>query len=191
MNNHSLLLGVTPLIVFVLVDTFSTLKTGLIWAVIFAFIETVYSFYAFGMLDWITGISFLLVGLMSYFAWKKDDEKIFMWQPVIISWVFAAYILIVKLTGSDIFLEMVTKYKELIPVDLQPRFEQPLMIRALQILSWTSTVAFALHGAATLFAAYKLNKWWWLIARGIGFYVFMGAAVFLAQYMAVIELGGL
>lgn len=191
MNNHSLLLGVIPLIVFVLVDTFSTLKWALISAVVFALIETVYSFYAFGSLDWITGISFLLVGLMSYFAWKKDDEKIFMWQPVIISWVFAVYILGVKLTGTDIFVEMVTKYKDLIPPDLQPRFQQPLMQRSLAILSWTSTIAFTLHGAVTLFSAYKLNKWWWLMARGVGFYLFMGAAVFLSQYMAVLELGGL
>lgn len=191
MNNHSLLLGVMPLIVFVLVDTFSTLKWALISAVVFALIETVYSFYAFGSLDWITGISFLLVGLMSYFAWKKDDEKIFMWQPVIISWVFAVYILGVKLTGTDIFVEMVTKYKDLIPPDLQPRFQQPLMQRSLAILSWTSTIAFTLHGAVTLFSAYKLNKWWWLMARGVGFYLFMGAAVFLSQYMAVLELGGL
>lgn len=184
------MLGIIPLIVFVLVDSFSTLKWALISAVIFALIETIYSFYAFGSLDWITGISFLLVGIMSYFSWKNGDEKIFMWQPVIISWVFATYILIVKLSGTDLFLEMMTKYKDLIPTELQHKLQHPLMQKSFAILSWTSVVAFYFHGAVTLFSAYKLNKWWWLFARGIGFYVFMGAAVFVAQYLAVLELSG-
>lgn len=190
MNNYSLLLGVIPLIVFVLVDTFSNLKIALISAVVFALIETVYTLYAFGTIDWITGISFLLVAIMSFFAWKKDNEKIFLWQPVIISWIFSLYLFISKLTGSNIFLEMTQKYKSLIPEHLQSQFEQPLMIEALKTLSWTASIAFALHGAVTLFAAYKLSKWWWLAARGIGFYVFMGAAVFLSQYLAMLSLMG-
>lgn len=185
MNNYSLILGILPLLVFVLVDTFSTLKMALISAVVLALVETVFTIYQFGTLDWITGISFLLVGLMSYFAWKKDDEKIFMWQPVIISWVFALYIFIVKLTGSDIFVDMFEKYGSVMPDQMQAAYQNPIMQQALRFLSWTAAIAFTIHGAVTLLAAYKLNKWWWLAARGVGFYVFMAGAVFSAQYLAI------
>lgn len=184
MNNYSLLLGILPLLVFVIVDTFSSFKMALISAVLLALAETIFTIYQFGSLDWITGISFLLVGLMSYFAWKKDDEKLFMWQPVIVSWVFALYIFIVKLTGSDLFIDLFEKYGSVMPGNVQATMQNPIMQKALQLLSWTATAAFALHGSVTLFAAYKLNKWWWLAARGVGFYLFMGAAVFSAQYMA-------
>lgn len=184
-NNFSLLAGIIPLLVFVIVDTFSNMKTALICAVVFALAEAIFTLYYFGTIDWVTGISFLMVAVMSYFAWKKDDEKLFFWQPVIISWTISIYLTITKLFGSDFFTDMFNKYGSALPENMQMQMQNPIIQASMRYMSITCAISFLLHGAVTLYAAYKLNKWWWLVARGVGFYLFMAIAVFSAQYIAV------
>ena len=57
MNASSTILGILPLIVFVILDSFLGPKKALISAIVLAFVEAVYTIYTFGELDIVTGAS--------------------------------------------------------------------------------------------------------------------------------------
>lgn len=177
-----LLIIIIPLVVFALVETFGSVKTALIAAMIAAVAEVVFSYFYFGHIDSFSVASIFLVLLMGGLAYKKESRRIFYLKPAILSFAFGAFLVIAHLMGNHVLLDGITKYSELFSEDQRMLFSQDGMMKVLSLAGLTVGLSLMLHGLVSAWAAYKLSRWWWLTIAGLGVYLFM----FIGLIFAVI-----
>src|SRR5688572_376961 len=126
MNTSSLLLGILPLLVFVIVDSFTGLKYALVSAVVMALLEAALSLYFFGEIDIVTGFSFLLVLIMAATSYKTKSSLFIKFQPVILSAVIGLALLISYWMGKPLLVLMMTKYQNQMPEATREMLANPL-----------------------------------------------------------------
>ncbi len=177
-----LFIGIVPLLAFVIVDSFAGLKSALITAVIFALFEVAFSIYFLGMVDWITAISVGLVLILSFVSWRFKSSLHFKLQPVILSGALGIIFLVSYWMGHPLLVEFIDKYASELPAEIQMRFSYPPMRQLLSVSSHFIGYAFVAHGALTGWSAFKLSNWWWIVIRGLGFYIFQIIALFAAKF---------
>ena len=181
MNYVAVFAGIIPLLVFVIVDMFSGLKTALITAVVLALAEGGLSFYLLGEIDWITGCSVGLIVVLAAISYYTKSSLQFKLQPVILSALFGLFFLVTFFLGKPILLELMLKYRDALPLEVQTALHFSPFLHLLKLSSCYMGWAFLAHAILTLWAALKLNNWWWIAMRGIGFYAFMFAAIIIAK----------
>ncbi|MFN8369657.1 MAG: hypothetical protein U0T83_03425 [Bacteriovoracaceae bacterium] len=71
MNYGSLLLGIIPLLAFVIIDSVLNQKAALISAIVLAVLEAIVSYYLFHEIDLVTIFSLTLVILLAVTSYKK------------------------------------------------------------------------------------------------------------------------
>jgi intracellular septation protein len=173
-----LLMGILPLLAFAIVDSFAGLKPALYTAIAFALFELGVSIYWFGEVDWITGLSVILVLVLALVCFKSKKDIHFKMQPVILSLVFAAVMLISYWSGEPILLAFIDKYADKLPLEMQDKLSHPMVRPSLHLMTFYGGLAMLAHATCTAWCAFKLSKWWWLAMRGFGFYLFLGLATF-------------
>ncbi len=183
MNSATLILGIIPLIVFVLVDSFSSTKMALIFAVLFALAETIFSLYYFQTIDEVTIFSFVMVLILGAISYKNENPLWFKFQPVILSVFIGAYLIITFLINKPLLVEMTTKYISLFPIEKRSQIMHPYFQALLGMSTLTVGISFLLHGVLVAICAVKLSNIWWLIMRGVGFYLFMFLGLFVAKLL--------
>lgn len=177
----NLLMGLLPLIAFVIIDSLLGLKSGLLAALFLALAELLYSFYEFGGLDWLSLLSLGLVAIFGALSFAKNNPIYIKLQPVFLGVIFGIIILAFQLFGEPLLLLMLDKYASLIPPELVSKTQHPEMRRMLGQASLNLGIGLLLHAALVAYAAFRLNKWWWLFIRGIGLYIMMAIAVLLTR----------
>ena len=182
-NVTGFLLGVGPILIFAIVDTFGSMKTALISALGLAVIELVISLYFFGELDSITLFSFATLVGFAIFSLKVNKDVYFKFQPVVLSCLFGLALIIFALFDRPLFLEMGLKYSRFFPEDKRAMLQTVTFQTLLRHFSSYAGYALILHGGLTAWAAIKLNKWWWVFIRVVGFYILL----FLAMQLAAIK----
>ena len=185
MNTAAIFMGVLPLILFVVIDSFSGLKSALISAVIFAVLEVGFSLYLFGDLDFITICSLVLIIVLAGASYYTKSPLHFKLQPVILSAILGLFFLVTFFIGKPVLLIMLLKYQAQLPDVIKEASRIPVFQELCKLTSHYLGYAFLAHAGVTLWAALKLSKWWWIALRGIGFYFFM----FLAIIVAKLQLG--
>ena len=187
MSSYSLLIGIIPLLLFVVVDSLAGLKSALVTTIIAALIEVIYTYATFGELDSVSIISLILVLALSAVSFQKKSAMFLKMQPVVLSLLFAAALIGSWFIGEPLLYTMMMKYGPKMAEAMNPQlleaFENPVYIRLLKISTPTIGVGFILHAGATAWAALKLSNWWWIAIRGIGFYFFMFASYMFAQFV--------
>lgn len=173
MNINLLLFGVLPLIAFVVIDSFLGLKAGLISAIILAMAETIYSLYEFGSLDYISLISFLMVGIFAFFSFKSNNAIYMKLQPVFLGLGLGAFFIIMQLLGKPLLIVLFEKYDALIPRELQNNIKNPAAMALFSRLSLIVGFGFLAHASCVAYAAFRMSTWWWLFIRGIGLYLML------------------
>ena len=181
MGSTTLLFGILPLLVFVIVDSFFDLKAALISAVVIALAEAILSFVLFGTLDIVTGFSVLLVLVMSFLSYQQKSDLAFKFQPVVLGVALGGALVISYWIGKPLLYLMTTKYASHMPQEVQNQLTNPLMKKFLIAGTQMCGLALLIHAGIVAYAAMKLSKWWWLVIRGIGFYVFVFGASFLTM----------
>lgn len=176
------LFGVLPLLVFVVVDSFAGLKTGVLSAIAFALAEAAYTYYVYRELDGLTIGSLVLVLVFGLFAIKADSPLIFKIQPVVLGLGFGLTLLIMQAMGKPLMVLMAQKYQYLFPAELRERINQPFVLAMFAALSHILGWGFLIHAGLVGYAAFYMSNWWWLAIRGIGLYVMMGICVVLARF---------
>tara|TARA_R110000868_G_scaffold61524_1_gene186938 strand:+ start:48807 stop:49364 length:558 start_codon:yes stop_codon:yes gene_type:complete len=183
MTSTTWIIGILPLLAFVLIDSFFGLKKGLIAAVALALIEAIWTWVTFGELDQITLISLILITLMALAAWKKNSALLFKIQPSLVSLMMALWLMVSWSMDEPLFVAMAIKYAAMLPIEVQMRLKNPAYLQMLDLATLTTGIGLACHAAVTALAAYYLSNWWWIAVRGIGFYVFSLAGMFSAKLM--------
>jgi intracellular septation protein len=181
MNGETFLLGILPLLAFVVIDSFAGMKSALWSAIGFAILEVVYSLYMYQTLDALTIGSFVLVLLFAFFSYRSQNPLYFKMQPVALGVSFAFAFLVFQWMGKPLLIVMLNKYQPMIPSEARTLFQQPnmqgMLGRTSHYLGW----GFLLHGGLVAYSALKLSNWWWLLFRGIGVYVMMGICMWAAR----------
>ncbi len=184
MNASTLLFGVLPLIVFVVMDSFAGLKSGVIAAIVLALAEAVFTLVVYKTIDEITVGSTLLVlvfGLLSYFTKKPIYIKL---QPVFLGVVFGLILLVMQFLEKPLLVILMDKYQLMLPDDMQTMVSMPafrsMLTKVSGILGW----GFLVHAALVAFAALRMGNWAWLIIRGVGLYVMMFSCALIARFLS-------
>ena len=183
MNYGFLIMGIVPLLIFVIVDSFAGIKVALVTTVIVAVLEAISSLILFNEIDNVTIFSLLLVFVLAIIAYKKKDPYFIKIQPVIISAVVGLFCLGTMAFGDPIFLSMATKYKHLYPPETQKLIGSYSMQLLLVKSTLTIGICMLIHAGLTYWAAVKLSNWWWIAVRGIGFYILGFIAMIWAQLL--------
>ncbi len=177
----NLILGLLPLVAFVVIDSFLGLKAGLWAAVILAVGEALYTFFELGSLDWLSIASLVLVLVFGLLSFKSNNAIYMKLQPVFLGLSFGCIVLGLQAFGKPILLLVMEKYSSLVPADMHINTANPQVKKMLSNASFNLGVGFLVHAALVAYAAYRLSNWWWLFIRGIGLYVMMAICVLMAR----------
>jgi intracellular septation protein A len=183
MTSYSLILGLIPLIIFVILDSFASTKTALVGAIVFALLETIFTLYLFKTIDEVTIFSFVLVVILAFISYKSSNKLWFKFQPVILSIGIGIYLIGTYYLGSPVLYEMSMKYINFFPIELRYQILHPMMQLILKKATQTVGFAFLIHAVFTAICAVKLSNIWWLIMRSIGFYLFMFLGLLVARFL--------
>ncbi len=177
----SLFIGVLPLLAFVIVDAFLGLKNALIVTAVFALLETIFTLYYFRDIDFISGLSLLLVFLFCYLSFRKKNDFFIKMQPVVLSILIGVILIFSYYLDRPFLLEISMKYKTLLPKQFAQMLENTLFRNLLVVSTFTLGLSHILHGGAVYWSAIRLNNWWWIATRGIGYYLFIGLGLLSAR----------
>ncbi|MFK7826923.1 MAG: septation protein IspZ [Oligoflexales bacterium] len=182
MNKQSLLFGILPLAVFVIIDFAFDETSGIISAMIFALLEAAYSLYKFKKIDGITAGSIAFVVLFGWLSLETQDPIFFKFQPVILGSCFTVELLVTQAMNKPLLVVIAQKYKDLFPKNIQGNLSHPFVISKLSKLSLFLGFGILIHTLATAYAAVYMSNTWWLAIRGIGLYVVMGLSLILVRF---------
>ena len=183
MNTQLILLGILPLFVFVIVDSFAGLRAGLISAILLSIAELVFSLYYFGEIDAVTWASFALVAVMAAVSYYKKTALHIKLQPVILSTGIGILLLTYQMMGKPLLLDLAIKYKTMLPPEQQAIIATEQMRAVLTGASLSLGIAHFIHAALVLWAALKLSNWWWIVFRAVLYYVLMIGACVISAFI--------
>jgi len=184
MNNLGLLMGLIPLIVFVIVESFAGLTWALLTTVVLAIMECAFSLYLFGRLDEVSAVSLLLVIVMAGMSYFNKSPTFLKFQPVVLGIFLSAVLLVTSFIDDPIMVAMFLKYGHLFPYPPGQSFEilsnNSTYMLLLNQVNMILGFMLLLHSAIVAWAAVKLSNWWWIAIRGIGFYLFLALSFVVA-----------
>ena len=184
MDVSGILLGVVPLLVFVIVDSLANAKKAIFFALLVGFLELGFTLYKFGTIDSVTVIMFGLLLLMGGLSLKKDDPVYFYLQPAILSLFLSIVLIGSYLYEKPLFREMIIKYADVIPENKRELLTSAFFLRTANYVTLYFGVALIFHAAVTAYFGLKQKKWAWIIMRGIVFYLLLFICNVLAQFKA-------
>lgn len=182
MNATTLLFGFLPLLAFVVIDSFAGIKSGVLAAVAFAVVETIYTLVEFGSIDGITMGTLILVTIFGILSFKTEKAIFFKLQPVVLGLILGGVLIVMQMIDKPLMVLMAQKYQNALPSEFKANLSNPIFMGILTKLSGFLGIGFVLHAGAVLYAALYLSKWWWLAIRGAGLYLMMGICVFWARF---------
>lgn len=186
MSIEIIFLGLVPLIVFAVIDSFFSLKAALIGASIAVAIEAGFSIYLIGEVDKFTLYNMLLIIVFAGLAWKFKSAKFFKMQPAIMSTLFGIFLAGSYLMDQPLLSEFVIKYQDALKDSLkeQPHLisaiTNPEMLKLFAETTFTSGIMLFGHAAICAYTALKMGNLAWILARA-SFYIFLFVAMIWAK----------
>ena len=181
--------GMLAIIAYVIVDSFAGRKKALWSALGLGVVEVAFSLIVAG-LDYITLLSFVIVGVFVLISLKTDNDYYFKVSWALVSLLTGIAIAVVTWGfGKNLFFDMFEKYGFL---DMFEKLYPPDIPFRSFLFSWFGNLGkqlpfwLFLH-AGIVFLAAKKNKWIWVIAKvGVGSLLMLIAAI-LAMIPAFLE----
>lgn len=180
----ALFLGIVPLLVFVIVDSFAGLKAGLITALVLAVAEAIFSIVYLKRLDFVTLITLATVVIFIALSYKKQSVLWIKLQPSVMGAIIGLIFVISFLIDRPILLEMALKYRDLLPTMMKENVDHMGMQALLNYGTFSIGIGHFIHAAVCAMAAFKMNNWWWIGIRSVGYYLIL----FLCMMMTNIYL---
>tara|TARA_A100001015_G_scaffold297045_1_gene378054 strand:- start:682 stop:1227 length:546 start_codon:yes stop_codon:yes gene_type:complete len=164
-----LLLGLIPLIIFALLDTYASLNVALIALALATIIECMYTIMTFGSLDSISLMSIALVGILGVLAYKQQSGILIKLKPAILSGFLGGFFLFQSLIKQPLLNQMVTKYPQLVPPDIALIMQTPAGQAYFSTVSIYMGYALLVHAGMVAYTGLKSNNFWWGMASTVGF----------------------
>ena len=113
MDSSALFLGIIPLVVFVIIDTFFGIKKAAFFTIVFAIIEALFTVIIFKTLDFVTIFTLITIIIFAYFSYYLKNSIFIKLQPVILSAFFGVALIISYSVSRPILHEFAMKYSSL------------------------------------------------------------------------------
>jgi intracellular septation protein A len=168
--------GLLPLIIFAIVDIFAGMRTAIIAAIIVSVIEAVWSWYSFGEVHSTTWLSLGLILVMGLISIRMRSDRLFKFQPVVMAVVFASVLAWFQWKGNPFMIQLMPRAAALLPEAQRAQMSDPRFIEIMARLDLLLIPTFLAHGLLVAWAATHKSTVFWLVARGVGFYVLVGMA---------------
>lgn len=172
-----LLPGLLPLIVFIAADEIFGTAIGIAVALGFGIVQLIYMRIRQKVWDRFVLIDTALLIVLGAVSLSLDDEKLFLWKPVLMDVLLIGFLLFSLLSRKNLFLLMSKRYMGEMELDeTQKRFFNRNL--------WAFLMVAAIHALATVYSIYFLSKEAWLFVGGTLLYIMMGiyfVAMFLMQ----------
>ena len=165
--------GMVPLAVFVLVDTFSSLKWAVISAIAFAVFDVILSYYTLKTLDPGRVFALLLLCVFGAMALRTGNPRWVKLQPVVLSAGFAVFVGYFQFFGQPLLERYMPLVMQASPPEAQTLFSDPNFMSKMNRAVTGLIFVLLAHGALVWYAAYKMSTVAWLVIRGIGFWVLL------------------
>lgn len=179
MGWQSFLIGIVPLIVFVVIDIYAGPKTAVVSAVILAVVLFLGTYLYIGFFDELSLVElFLIVGLGAL-SYRLDNTKYFKFQPMILGICLGTFVLVLQIFFEPILIRYIPVMKALTP-EIAEKLNDPRMLHVLDRASLLFIPAFYLHALWVGYAAWKWNRWSWIAVRLAIYPVMILAMVFAA-----------
>jgi hypothetical protein len=186
-NSFALFLGIAPLFIFVLIDSFFGLKAGLVAALLVAIAEAILSLVLFKTLDFVTLITLFSVIVFVIISYKKQSPLWLKLQPSVMGIIIGIIFIGSFIIDRPILFEMAIKYQEYLPLQMQQNLEHVGMRALLIYGTFSMGVGHFLHAGLCALAAFKMNNWWWIVVRSIGYYVILFICMMLTNIYLVFK----
>ncbi|MBE7412447.1 MAG: septation protein IspZ [Leptospiraceae bacterium] len=173
--NSNLWIGIIPVLVFVVLESFTNKKMALLSALALAVAELIFTIVVYKTIDEITILGFFLIGVAVFLSLKTENDIYFKLQPAILGWILAlVFFFFYYVLNRFLLNEMFHKYmgdsfQNILEQTTDPEFLENYLKLLSKYMGWL----FFIHGTLTGYAAFKLNKWWWFIIRVPGLYILM------------------
>lgn len=172
-----LLPGLLPLIVFIAADEIFGPVIGIAVALGFGIVQLIYMRIRQKVWDRFVLIDTALLLALGAVSLTLEDEKLFLWKPVLMDALLIGFLLFSLLSRKNLFLLMSKRYfGDMQLDDTQKKFFNRNL--------WAFLVVSTLHALATVYAIYFLSKEAWLFVGGTLLYIMMGVylvVMFLMQ----------
>jgi len=182
MDSSLLIMGVLPIMVFLLIDSLASQKKALISALVMALGEVIFSLIRFGSIDYLTWIAFVTLSLFIGLSIYKQNDIFFKLQGPLISLVTAlgiwgAYLFLNK----SLLVDMTEKYFGINKLaEMNPHLNKETLRQMLYRINLHLPIWLVIHALLTIGAAFKTNKWVWAAIRVPGFYLILFVGMFIA-----------
>jgi len=175
-------LGMLPLLVFVILDSFSSLRMSILSALTVGAVGVALSCYYTGGIEWLSVLLFLLFVVMGLLSIKMKKSIIFKFQPVVVSGLLATVLFVSHLVRKPLFVVLSDKYHDLLmEAPLIKSFIDLRGVDAFRAILTTGTLGVSLslflYAVLVALAAWKLSNWSWLVIKGFGLYVIIGVVM--------------
>lgn len=183
-----LILGLLPLVIFAILDSFYTLKTALVGAILAVVLEAGLSIYMLGEIDNLTTYNIILIGIFAFLAWKFDSARYFKFQPSFMSAIFGLVLIGSYAINKPLISMYITKYKDALTESMAgtgfnlDMVNNPTFVKVMDYNTLTLGVILILHSLITAWTAIKMGNFAWLMAR-LSIYPLMFIAVIAAKMM--------
>lgn len=157
-----------PLIIYVIVDFYSGLKSGVIAAVATGALTAGFVWWLLGELDWEAIFIVVVMATSGWISVKKNNPVVFKLQPVITGGAVVIYLAWYQFFDTPYLLKAWPKMQTLLPQDQVAMYATPegqkyLINFTLYFLIW----AF-IHTLLVAWAALKKSNKVWIIVKGLG-----------------------
>lgn len=170
-----LLQGILPLVVFAIVDIFAGVKWGVAAAMVIAAIEVGGTWWVSGEIDSTTVVSALLVIVLGGLSWWLDDPRFFKFQPVVLGVAMAGILAWYQWFDTPLMLKLMERQSIMVPPEMREMAANPVVREMISRVSGDLVWFFLIHAALVAWAALRMSTMWWLVIRGVGFYVLLAA----------------
>lgn len=158
-------LTLAPLVLFVIIDAYYGLKTGVLSALVTGTIATGFFFWIKGEFDWSATIVLLLLGLTGYVSIRLNDSFYFKLQPFITGTFTALFLAYFQFFDQPLFVKLLPKIQDIMPSEMQSQLDNPVYLQMmgelnLHIIIWTLA-----HAMIMGWAALKWSNKFWISAK--------------------------
>jgi intracellular septation protein A len=157
-----------PLVIFVVVDFYSGLKSGVIAAVATGALTAILIWWLMGELDWEAVFIVLVMAGSGWISVKKNNPVVFKLQPVITGGAVVIYLAWHQFFDTPYLLKAWPKLQSMMPKEQVEMYATPegqrfLVNFTLYFLVWTF-----IHILIVTWAALKKSNKVWIIVKGLG-----------------------
>lgn len=176
------LLGILPLIIFAIIDYYSSLKNGVCSAIGMAALTGFLTIYFLNDI-WqevaLILVSMIIMGILSI---RTKKEIYFKLQPVVVNAGIILTILWFQIFDEPLIMKFLPKLKELLPPEQLVVFNNPDVIAFLARSGYYIATMTFIHAFIVGYAAFKLSNSKWVLSKALGMpLLFMG--IFLMEMM--------